>query len=91
MPEEPQTKPSSKAAQWIATEAPQGILSNIELNEDLVLAQLKNRDVGSELIEQIGQASGLMKSRKVRLAVASHPRTPRRIALRVVRELYNST
>ena len=29
-----------------------------------------------------------MKSRKVRLALAAHPRTPRRIALRLIRELY---
>jgi len=29
-----------------------------------------------------------MKSRKVRLAVAAHHRSPRRIALRVIRELY---
>ncbi len=29
-----------------------------------------------------------MKSRKVRLALAAHPRAPRRIALRLIRELY---
>ncbi len=88
MPEEPQTKPSSEAAQLMDAEVPQGIPSSIELNEDRALAELKNRDIGSELIEQISQTSGLMKSRKVRLTVACHPRTPRRIALRVVRELY---
>jgi len=30
----------------------------------------------------------VMKSRKVRVAVASHPRAPRRIAMRLIRELY---
>ena len=30
-----------------------------------------------------------MKSRKVRLTLAAHPRAPRRIALRLIRELYN--
>ena len=29
-----------------------------------------------------------MKSRKVRLALAAHPRAPRRIVLRLIRELY---
>jgi hypothetical protein len=58
------------------------------LNEDLALAQLKNRDLPTKQVEQISQDAGLMKSRKVRLAVAAHPRTPRRIALRTIRELY---
>jgi hypothetical protein len=56
--------------------------------EDLALAQLKHRDLPAADIETIAQNTGLMKSRKVRLALASHPRTPRRIALRVIRELY---
>jgi hypothetical protein len=58
------------------------------LTEDLTLAQLKNRDTSPELIEQISHNPDLMKLRKVRLALACHPHTPRRIALRVVRELY---
>src|SRR5947209_4178422 len=57
-------------------------------NEDSALEELKNRDLSSKMIEQISQTSGLMKLRKVRLAVVSHPRTPRRIALRLLRELY---
>ena len=56
--------------------------------EDLALAQLKNRDLASEAIEEIAQNTGLLKSRKVRVALAGHPHTPRRIALRVIRELY---
>ena len=69
-------------------EAPQGVPASIELNEDLALSQLKNQDLATELIEQISLNSGVMKSRKVRLALACHSRTPRRIALRVIRELY---
>jgi hypothetical protein len=57
-------------------------------SEDLVLAQLKTHGLTAEAIEEIAQNSGVMKSRKVRMAVASHPKTPRRLALRVVRELY---
>jgi hypothetical protein len=58
------------------------------LTEDLALAQLADRDLSPDALEQISQNSTLMKSRKVRLALASHPRTPRRIALRLIRELY---
>lgn len=57
-------------------------------NEDVALAQLKDRDLPAEAIEEISQNTGLMKLRKVRLALASHPHTPRRIALRLIRELY---
>jgi len=58
------------------------------LSEDLALAQIADRDMSSDAVEQIARNVGLMKSRKVRLALAAHPKTPRRIALRVIRELY---
>lgn len=58
------------------------------LTEDLALAQLQNRDLPQLSIEQISQNSGVMKSRKVRLTLAAHPQTPRRIALRIIREFY---
>jgi hypothetical protein len=57
-------------------------------SEDLALAQLKNRDLPTQDIEQLSQDSSTMKSRKVRMAVAAHPHTPRRIALRVIREFF---
>jgi hypothetical protein len=58
------------------------------LTEDLALAQLKDGDLTADAIAEINQNAPLMKSRKVHLAVASHVRTPRRIALRLIRELY---
>src|SRR5579864_251930 len=58
------------------------------LTEDLALARLESRDLTDEAIEEVTASAGLMKSRKVRLALAAHPRTPRRIALRLIRELY---
>ena len=58
------------------------------LTEDLALAALKNSDLPAAEIEQICKTTGLMKLRKVRLAVAAHAHAPRRIALRLVRELY---
>ena len=58
------------------------------ITEDLALAQLKDPDLSSDAVEQISRNASVMKSRKVRIALASHLRTPRRIALRIVRELY---
>ena len=58
------------------------------LTEDMALSLLKRGDAGAEEIEQICKNIALMKSRKVRVSVAAHARTPRRIALRLIRELY---
>lgn len=58
------------------------------LTEDLALARLKDPEITKEAIEQIAQDAAAMKSRKIRLALAAHARTPRRIALRLLRELY---
>lgn len=62
--------------------------SSASLTEDLALAQLSNPDLSSDTIEQMSRDSAAMKSRKLRFAVAAHPHTPRRIALRIIRELY---
>jgi hypothetical protein len=58
------------------------------LTEDLALAALKTRDLASEEIDRIAKDPAMMKSRKVRLALAAHPRVPRRLTLRLIRELY---
>lgn len=58
------------------------------LTPDLAQAVVADRNLSPELIEQISRNTAVMKSRKLRLALAAHPRTPRRIALRLIRELY---
>jgi hypothetical protein len=58
------------------------------LTEDIVLALLKNRDLPAERIELISKNATAIKTRKVRLALATHPQMPRRLALRLMRELY---
>ena len=62
--------------------------SDPALTEDLALALLKRGDLLADDIERISKEAAVMQSRKVRLAVAAHPRAPRRIALRLIRELY---
>jgi hypothetical protein len=49
---------------------------------------VKDRGLAAEVVEQISRNAAVMKSRKVQVALAAHPRTPRRIALRLIREFY---
>jgi hypothetical protein len=57
-------------------------------NEDLALSLLSGRDLPVETLEQFSQNPAAMKSRKVCIALASHPRTPRHLALRLLRQMY---
>jgi hypothetical protein len=58
------------------------------LTEDLALSLLKNPNLTPGDVEQLARNDGILKSRKVRLALAAHWRTPRSLALRVIREFY---
>ena len=58
------------------------------LSADLALSELKDHELSPEAIEQISRNAAAMKSRKVRMGLAAHAHTPRRIALRVIREFY---
>lgn len=59
-----------------------------DLNEDLALALLKHADVKAEEFENLAANSSVMKRRKVRIAIAAHPRAPRHISLPLLRLLY---
>jgi hypothetical protein len=58
------------------------------LTEDQLLALLERLDVSAAAIEKISQHSVRMKSRKVSVAMAGHPRAPRHLALRLMRRFY---
>jgi hypothetical protein len=60
------------------------------LNEDLALALLERRDLPPEALEQLGQDPAALKSRKVCFALAANPRTPRHLALRLLRHFYTA-
>jgi hypothetical protein len=62
--------------------------SDPALTPDLARALLQRRELPSDAVEQLAKNAAVMKSRKVRIAVAAHPRAPRRIALRLIREFY---
>lgn len=59
-----------------------------DLNEDLALARLKQPDLAPEAIEQLSKNSLVSKSRKVKLAIVTHPKTPRYTSATLIRQLF---
>ena len=53
------------------------VASDARLTEDLALAMLERRDLPPQALEQVMRNSSVARLRKVRLAVVTHPRTPR--------------
>jgi hypothetical protein len=62
--------------------------SHPALTEDLALVLLKRSNLPALALGQLSRNGSLMKSRKVRLAVVEHPRTPRHVSLPMVRHLF---
>jgi hypothetical protein len=58
------------------------------LTEDLVLALLKRSDLPAEVIEQIGKNAAIANSRKAKLAIVGHRKTPRHVSLSLLRKLF---
>lgn len=71
-----------------ADEPIKAAISEQELTEDIALSLLKRPDRDLEVLERISKNTGLMKSRKVKLALISHPRTPRHVLLPLLRHLF---
>jgi hypothetical protein len=64
------------------------VASDARLTQDLALALLERRDLDGTVIEALASNHGLMKQRRVLVAVAGHPKTPRYVALPITRRLY---
>ena len=58
------------------------------LNEELAQTLLKRREIDHTVLEALGRNARAMKTRKVRMAVVIHPRTPRHISLPQLRHLF---
>ena len=56
-----------------------------KLKEEVLL---KQSDLPSQVLDRLSRNSGVMKSRKVKLALVEHPRTPRHISVPMVRHLF---
>jgi hypothetical protein len=58
------------------------------LTEDLALGLLKRADLPPEVLEQLAKNAVALKSRKVKIALASHPHTPRHVSVPLARQFY---
>ncbi len=58
------------------------------LSEDSALALLQRADLLPELIEKLSKTTASTKSRKVKLAIVRHPKTPRYVSMSVIRHLF---
>jgi hypothetical protein len=58
------------------------------LTEDLALSLLKCSDLKPEVFEGLAHNLNAMKSRKVKIALASHPQAPRHVSVPLARQLY---
>ena len=56
------------------------------LTEDLALALLKRPDIPPEVLEQFARNANALKSRKVKIALVSHPHTPRHVSVPLARQ-----
>lgn len=82
------TRSQSQPSDATASPPPSGDIADSTLSEDQTLALLQRQDLPAESIEQLARNAAVMKSRKARLAMAAHPRSPRHISLRLIREFY---
>ena len=77
-----------EAIRGASTEDLSATASDAGLTEDLALVLLKRRDLPAQILDRLSKNGGLMKSRKVKLAVVEHPKTPRHISIPMVRHLF---
>jgi hypothetical protein len=64
------------------------LLDNPALDETQLCLLLNRKDLPSEILEEIGRRKPLLKNYPVKRALAFHPRAPRLISLRLLRDLY---
>jgi hypothetical protein len=58
------------------------------LTEDFAVALLSRNSLSVEAIEELSKNAKLASTRKVRVGMVVHPRTPRRISLKLLRQLH---
>jgi hypothetical protein len=64
------------------------LLDNPALDETQLCLLLKRKDLPGEVLEEIGRRKPLHKNYQVKRALVFHPRAPRLISLRLLRDLY---
>src|SRR5229473_107806 len=64
------------------------LLDNPALDETHVCLLLERKNLPEEILEEVSRRKPLLKSYRVKRSLAFHPRTPRLISLRLLRDLY---
>ena len=64
------------------------LLDNPALDETQLCMLLERKDLPGEILEEVARCKPLLKSYRVKRSLAFHPRTPRLISLRLLRDLY---
>jgi len=64
------------------------LLDNPALDETQLCLLLNRKDIPAEILEEVARRKPLLKNYRVKRALAFHPRTPRLVNLRLIRELY---
>jgi hypothetical protein len=64
------------------------LLDNPALDETQLCALLERKNLPGEILEEVARRKPLLKSYRVKRALAFHPRTPRVNGLRLLRDLY---
>jgi hypothetical protein len=64
------------------------LLDNPSLDEAQLCVMLERKNLPGEILEEVARRKPLLKSYRVKRALAFHPRTPRLVTLRLLRDLY---
>ena len=64
------------------------VLDNPSLEETQLCILLERKNLPGEILEEVARRKPLLKSYRVKKALAFHPRTPRLVTLRLLRDLY---
>ncbi len=71
-----------------STDVLMALLDNPALDETKLCLLLERKDLPGEILEEVGRRKHLLKNYRVKRALAFHPRAPRLISLRLLRDLY---
>jgi hypothetical protein len=64
------------------------LLDNPALEETQLCMVLERKNLPAEILEEVARRKPLLKNYRVKRALAFHPRTPRLVTLRLLRDLY---
>ena len=64
------------------------LLDNPSLDEAQLCVLLERKNVPGEILEEVARRKPMLKNYRVKRGLAFHPRTPRLVTLRLLRELY---